>query len=655
MKKISKLLIALAFASACSIIAGCGGGSDSSKGSSSVGGGESSSSSAEPVTLNKVEDLLANKTVTLVDLDGATTYDLSTLMTEDEQTAIDAATGTVTWALEPVHYGSAYSDASSTISFASVSKAYYKVIAYETIAEGNNPIAATYVDFYDKNDGFVWNTYNGKDDFDKIDMVGTAITDEEDKTIILGYEDPSNTTITSVTDPSFGGKGDWYCFDFSTADSGHTKDVWITLSPLHSPEYCALYTEEGWQVMYDFYIEVGDGIARDDVDDIWNAGDELSDYDGDYYPYGAFSIFGGYYKGTESYTRRQIMLKEQQTIVMPISSYANADWVYMIHFEDIGYANSESKWSVINYKTAKLYIGNVQVVAPFDAVVGGEALIDTTSTETYDVTKLLDTLTAEQKAEYDEHAKLGELAWTLTSRFGTKVTLSDTTVKVADFEQMYYDVTVSLKNVSSMVLFEGGIDFYDSSKTEIELFTVAEGTGALTGIWGDMSQKRKIGSLEVVEIKGTDAEDENHASGNYFKYTSKDVRATFFPLPIHGKTYYEMFRDKNYTISFDIYVEVDADTIKFCIGGADKPVQNGTMIENWVTYSVKLNDLLDHWYDQKEVGDGKGFINYGAYYSFLDYMGDTMTDDAWDTRFSKKVVAYIGNFVLTEEQVATEE
>lgn len=340
-----------------------------------------------------------------------------------------------------------------------------------------------------------------------------------------------------------------------------------------------------------------------------------------------------------------ILSETWNTARIPIS-------VVLENWENMMEVDNSAKDALITITTGRawpgkvtLYIGNFQVLPGTVEKIEkpNTVLIDVSTTSEY---KLTANLTEEEKSSLAEYGAKGTIVWSLTDYFGVKTVLGfSDMVETEKIELRAYDVTAEWRN--GVVLYEGEIDFYDSSAPLVwnNEYNVDH------ALYFINNANRQIdGAIEVVSLSEQDPIG-NKTEGEYFKVTpDKELILQYhiFQLrPIHSKAYYELYQNEGYSLTFDVYFEFLNEEIDptnklfYDNDGSFAEAQNIVLPNTWTTMSDTLDRLLvffDQFFEPTNTSDA-AYREMGI----VGYDGGSFSN-------SEQVVFYIGNFAFEKAE-----
>lgn len=340
-----------------------------------------------------------------------------------------------------------------------------------------------------------------------------------------------------------------------------------------------------------------------------------------------------------------ILSETWNTAKIPIS-------VVLENWENMMEVDNSAKDALITITTGRawpgkvtLYIGNFQVLPGTVEKIEkpDTVLIDVSNISEY---KLTTNLTEEEKSLLAEYEAKGTIVWSLTDYFGVKTVLGfSDMVETEKIGLRAYDVTAEWRN--GVVLYEGEIDFYDSSAPLVwnNEYNVDH---ALYFI--NKANRQIDGAIEVVSLSEQDPIG-NKTEGEYFKVTpDKELisQSHIFQLrPIHSKAYYELYQNEGYSLTFDVYFEFLNEEIDptnklfYDNDGSFAEAQNIVLPNTWTTMSDTLDRLLvffDQFFEPTNISDA-AYREMGI----VSYDGGSFSN-------SEQVVFYIGNFAFEKAE-----
>ncbi len=561
----------------------------------------------ETLDLSAVE----NDELALIDMKDKTSFDFLSLLGEEKKAEIEdyATKYDVVWTLD----GNAVTD------WAKVDGIYEVMATVNTGAE-NIPVYKQTVDFYNSGDGLVW--------VDTLDLKHLVLKNSAMTGAIVNTDLPTGAVA-----------GEYYHVGVpQSADKAF--DYVFSVTAKHSKAYYELWKEKAeasfkkYTLSVDFYLS--------------STANTKHNNDGEYiYFYLNGTPNAAYYEGT--WTTLEITLDEliNNYEAYGDSSYINYDKTHsqawnMVYCTDISYEGIDLTALWGNFRFAE--------TLDLSAVENDElALIDMKDKTEFDFLSLLD---EDKKAEIQDYATAYEVTWTLNGN------------AVTDWAQVdgVYEVMATAKiDGEDIPLYKQTVDFYDS----------ADGL-----VWTPTSGLK----TDDVYLKKTNAEvsiaTENLPDGltesEYYLISSNDVAGdnasqTFaFAIARHSKAYYEMWlaSGKDYTISFDVYYQTNAEILfvenfgeysVFNYGGTSDPLfttdeKTGKAIqmieETKVTLTCSLQSLVnnyDDFFNDEKYSCGTWSNNFFIWAS-LEH-GDVSANA---TTGKIDMQTYIGNFQVTE-------
>lgn len=340
-----------------------------------------------------------------------------------------------------------------------------------------------------------------------------------------------------------------------------------------------------------------------------------------------------------------ILSETWNTAKIPIS-------VVLENWENMMEVDNSAKDALITITTGRawpgkvtLYIGNFQVLPESVEKIekSDTVLIDVSNISKY---KLTTNLTEEEKSLLAEYEAKGTIVWSLTDYFGVKTVLGfSDMVEIEKIGLRAYDVTAEWRN--GVVLYEGEIDFYDSSAPLVwnNEYNVDH------ALYFINNANRQIdGAIEVVSLSEQDPIG-NKTEGEYFKVTpDKELisQSHIFQLrPIHSKAYYELYQNEGYSLTFDVYFEFlneefdPTNKLFYDNDGSFAEAQNIVLPNTWTTMSDTLDRLLvffDQFFEPTNISDA-AYREMGI----VSYDGGSFSN-------SEQVVFYIGNFAFEKAE-----
>ncbi len=597
--------------------------------------------------------------VELIDLNGATQYNLTDLMSVEAKDLYDrnAAKGDVSWRLIP-SFGEEIISSSANVKLGDednqVAKASYIAVA-QTVENGViTPFYVKPVDFYDlKTDGFVWNT---------------RLTEASSASL---YNTTDNTSL-EVVNGAKGASGSFFKVSMGLKGNAETFD--FMLNPMHSAAYYEMFEVSDYTLSYDFYFE-GTGLTAE------KSGEPI-----DAALQGVFgTINGSYNGGAPYYSRRQFYSDKWNNVSLVLNDYGEK-WSSMATFESLYFAPGYACY--IDNGTA--YFGNFKLIEG-NTRQGDLELIDVKGKSTYD---LKNVMTESGKATIAEAEKAGKtLRYALYPGYSSITgdqplyTSSSSSLNVRALDLRYYTFKVAeMYGDFAKTLYIGAVDFYNSllpfewNKMNVNNVALKNSTGTAA------APATEIGVVNEAQGK----------SGEYFKITSgKDGATTlaeanqaynFTFLPAHSKGYYERYQGEGVTLTFDTYLEVATTDVVCSQADGDKSAygkaftatatstfwglngkiegynastyRTGTSLNKWQKVTLKLDeDMLDLW-NWDNLGNGytdgpkDRMITTETLFLCQNVSGNDYDETVSKVSYVTPEVAtlYIGNFVLSQPE-----
>lgn len=596
----------------------------------------------------EIKNLLEYQDVVMVDLDGAKTYDLIDVIPDYDLDYLEDPEGELVWELLPMNDGTrGYSSKSSEVDFNEIEKAYYAVVVYDVHGEFKTPIYASYADFYDRYDGFVWNNYTYTDaDTDKITLKSDVI--HSDATILYDvdryYAATTNaTTVTAGIGPD-GTAGNWYKIQSDTSDLlGYAEGVTASFSPLHSRDYYVKYWNLNYEMSYSFAVygedftnsKDGTPVSSDDVFGVYvTSVGKSSPTASDFYKR---YQFGAPFTGSAL---------RVSTFTVSLNSYSNEDWYYMFHKEFRWFQSAAQGGAELYAGKTTVYLGNFSIKATTEPEV-----------ETVD----LGVIDVKKTTSVNIKEKLGDVSYytvyKVTGKTYTELSESefDYSSDIIDLTHLNGYYVVKGYNKYHEIIKQVKFDAYKSSIMEWGSdirFEMVNGTGV---------------SGQMVDIATDNSE--LGRTGQYMK-VSRDTESAgavgvLTVQPIHSKAYYEMFGDDldKVKITYDFYIEAtstqsdkkiiimnsfiaadgnfDETNVKF------KHNQLGTF--RWDSRTVSLSQLIKYW-DRYTDGTDYEIALFGTENAFCTAKNDDGTGiGSYIAGGIAKYTVYFGNVRIEPE------
>ena len=531
-------------------LSACSGKNDSS------GSTESGATPTRPEEVQTIEELLSAEKINLINLRGASTFDL---LEGDRFVELytESAKGTLTYSLVSMLTGEEIPLTSNIVNFLEVGKQYYVAVIYDNYDGKTAPLYAYYVDFYDENDPFVWNTYNYRDDLENI-MVKADFHDDDaifnadinDYVKATSYN-PQATTISAGIGPD-GEPGDFYRIHSSEAGYlGYAEGVLINFAPLHSKKYYRLFDDAEYEIQFDFLLRGSHGIDKGTGVDVPD--DEV------FCSFSTISQKPSSADHEQAYNRYDFYgIDRLKHITLPVSDYFGANpklvelketrpntktgWSWMIDKEDIWASNYPTAGSLTHMLETDVYIGNFTITrTKYESEDLG--LIDVKTQGSIN-------LANHSAASYELYSLFGGDPKFVRS-------FDETTLSLEALRGHYrVDAVDASANIVSQITF----DAYHSDES-IEWGVNPKVSSSV--LWGtyDETESRNV-TLEVANKSRIPELTEE--TGEFYKISSpipEEFHATnFMPAPMHSNAYYEEFADEliEYGMSYKVLVD-DAD------------------------------------------------------------------------------------------------
>lgn len=358
--------------------------------------------------------------VKLIDVKGSTAYDLQNLLTAEEKAKLDPSAQEdgveIVWNVSSKTTG-AVALTGSSLDFTKLPKGNYVVYAQAVVEESKQIMFADNVDFYDTNDGFEWNAWDGE----------TAI-----QALITGNESISVTKADTATEECLTERtGEYY----KVRSTGGSKAYTLDFYPTHSKEYYGMFEGAGLSVAFDMYM--------------------TATYENDTKApiKGVFGTCKGALNGTTKETRIQYPFGTWNRIVVPLDKALLGS---MCTIESLFYAYDGAQYQNVHASESTAYFGNFRVEQNEDAITASGVEIDLNgNTGEYDV---LSFLPADKQTVLNN--PLVDI--TLTAKQGDEITLDSWKTTLTKVPYGAYTLNVSLFDVP---LYVGAITVTDSTKT----------------------------------------------------------------------------------------------------------------------------------------------------------------------------------------------
>jgi hypothetical protein len=294
---------------------------------------------------------------------------------------------------------------------------------------------------------------------------------------------------------------------------------------------------------------------------------------------------------------------------------------------------------------AELYIGNIKVQPSLSSLgIVKETpetakLVETKEIgESFDLTSLLSI--AKNKEILAEYAN--QTSWTIVNNgTGVAVSVTGNKVDVSTFARGVYKVSAMLGDVA---VYEGEIDIYDEDVFEwFDFASVKAGAYSMKEKYGTHYDLGGVGvganqaawKWGTVTVGTATAETDDNlatagANGQYVKVSYENSNEAYYKCfalkPLHSKTYYERYADKNFTFAFVTTLAMDTPNGGKGYINTTTHGWNGIAANSKITASVSISALLADW---DNVAAGKHYFFNSAH------------------RASNEAVAYyIGEFTL---------
>ncbi len=479
-----------------------------------------------------VEELTAKKQTKLLDLEGASTYTLTNLLTQDEKQAFAQyqTQGQIVWNLIPRKGGTPIALADETVNFAQVEKANYGVFAHLVKDGVKEVIYGTNVDFYDVDDDCVWTTVSEQN----LACVAISSQSKLDRTTV---------SMANTTEGAVAGNKAYY----QITSTGGSQAYTLNLSAIHSKEYYQTFVGLEVFVRFDIYME---GKGANPETDTVRAGFVKAE--------------GVSFNGEVCTYRRQIMMNQWYTVQMPLDDFLLANWENgMFHIE----SGFDVNGTISTAQETTLYVGNVQIGQDTSEMASGEQMIDLQGKTQCTLISLFDSET-QSKIENMDGAQ-----WKLYPVGGGEgISVSDT-VDFASVPKGYYTVSATR---GQFVVCGVNVDFYDSTDG-FEWNTYFSASNALIK-----------GSAVTAEV----ATDPFNAKGQYYKL-SQIGSASISIMPSHSDAYYQQYKGQGVSLLLDYYLDTDSNEMNVVFCGYTGGKQRAG--KTWLTETISLDTLLEQW------------------------------------------------------------
>ena len=560
------------------------------------------------MAINVIEAIKETQ-VKLVEIGDKTTYDLLSLLPDDQKATIEKFkdSGMVSYSLTPANATESVPLTDTTIDFTVNEKAYYN-FKVEFPMGNDEKVEAIYtcgVDFYSEKDGMVWQSDNG------LSLSDLICKDVESRTKM-------QKSIVSGDDLPDGAVADEYYLVSIPASLEY--DVYaFSVVGIHSKAYYEMFHERSkesgiaYNLEYDFYHYTTTPVKNEE---------------GEEYNFTHFTING---------EEIQPSMHEWHTVSISIGDLLEK-WD---SYADIMQYNSQANmiWSnsVSHYHHDLIgYWGNFRTTRTTETTENdGAILVDMNGKSSFE---LMDILDEETKTRLETYmANGGEIVWTLNGE------------QITDFSALegVYDVVATLKTATSEdPVYMSQVDFYNS----------ADGLVWIKGLSMDnlmLKQSAMTGEIVTSGLpEGATASEYYHVSVP--TTTAQTSGYTLSVTAIHSKAYYEMMLAQaqaelqSYTLKFDFYhtsqglTDAGYSMTYFHVGGA--PVEAYSVGE-WYTLEISLETLIKHFNGYADMTNIKGDGSYSdevnmIYSTEAQYYG-------YDTD------GYFGNFRFEKKSSAT--
>lgn len=545
-------------------------------------GNSSSDSSSTIGPEHTIEEHLLSEKINLINLKGKTTFDL---LDGDRYVELytETAKGTLSYSLISLIDGSETDLSSSVVDFSSTPKQYYVAVIYDNWNGIKDPIYAYYVDFYDENDPFEWNSFNYSDDTKNImvkvdfhddDHVFSADTNDYIKAISYNAK---ATTVIAGEGPN-GEKGNYYRIHSDPAGYlGYAEGVLINFAPLHSKSYYRLFDDAEYEISYDIFIEGSNGIDQKTGIDVPE--EEI------YCALTTISEKPGTGENKQSYNRAQYYgVGGWKHVVLPVKDYYGANpklvelketmpntkvgWSWMVDKEDLWCSDYPKKNSMNYMLETDVYIGNFMITrTKYNEIDYG--LIDVANTSLID----LSSFSGERYELYKENE-------------------TGKRVFVKEFNEENLDIS-SLRGMHCIDVFDGSDSLlckikFDSYKSGEMLEWGEDAVASSSILWGVYDGVES----QNVMLEKVSAENESKLSGqtgSFYKVSCPvpptEHALNFLPSPIHSKDYYDLFGDSLMEYGIRYKVMVDSD-------GGNLPLYNASIKHDYTSSDADYDSIV---------------------------------------------------------------
>ena len=561
------------------------------------------------MAINVIEAIKETQ-VKLVEIGDKTTYDLLSLLPDDQKATIEKFkdSGMVSYSLTPANATESVPLTDTTIDFTVNEKAYYN-FKVEFPMGNDEKVEAIYtcgVDFYSEKDGMVWQSDNG------LSLSDLICKDVESRTKM-------QKSIVSGDDLPDGAVADEYYLVSIPASLEY--DVYaFSVVGIHSKAYYEMFHERSkesgiaYNLEYDFYHYTTTPVKNEE---------------GEEYNFTHFTING---------EEIQPSMHEWHTVSISIGDLLEK-WD---SYADIMQYNSQANmiWSnsVSHYHHDLIgYWGNFRTTRTTETTENdGAILVDMNGKSSFE---LMDILDEETKTRLETYmANGGEIVWTLNGE------------QITDFSALegVYDVVATLKTATSEdPVYMSQVDFYNS----------ADGLVWIKGLSMDnlmLKQSAMTGEIVTSGLpEGATASEYYHVSVP--TTTAQTSGYTLSVTAIHSKAYYEMMLAQaqaelqSYTLKFDFYhtsqdlLNAGYNMTYFHVGG--EPVEAYSVGE-WYTLEIPLETLIKHFNGYADMtnisGDGSYSDEVNMIYSTeAQYYGYDTDGYFGNFRFEKKSKASV--------------
>ncbi|MBQ8375127.1 MAG: hypothetical protein IJX98_06125 [Clostridia bacterium] len=533
-----------------------------------------------------INDLINEKEVKLVNVAGMDCYDLTSLMTpsEQEKLASAAQNGTVVWKIAKKNGKGVKTLASSFVDFTSVDKMNYLVYAEAENQTGKEIVFFDNADFYDLNDGFVWNTV-GAETVGSVKLLSNGATDR---------------TTVSLADKSqnaaaFAGRIGRY---FQIRSTGGSQAYKLDWTPVHSKGYYELFKGQNAAVSFDFWIEATHTDGKTAIDCVFGK---------------VYGSMNGEDK-LESY-RHQIFTNRWNSLSFSLDDYLLDNFeAGMVNIESLfGFAGTNG-----SVENSTVYIGSEPAAQ----------VLDLNGANSYDLFNLFNSATKE------ELSGISDLSWKLTPmNGGAPIEQTASAVDFTAVRRGYYLVE-AYSGESSLAAIN--VDFYDLTKDwEWNDASSALEAAVSAGVQG-----------EAVKTGVPTNSDGSARSGNYLKFTVSQASITATLKPMHSRAYYELLAKQGYSLQYDYWYESTHGeyTLSGAFGydpnastGGWKWKQLTAGWKKWGTISADLDSYLVANWD-----------TLGANTHFITVHQKCYVSGQSDIPLSESCTLYMGNFRLVK-------